>query len=792
MTGIPDNAGTCPVCGYVQNKLPDNPLFLFPGNIINKRYLLGRVLGFGGFGITYIGYDGVLQRTVAIKEFFPSGLVSRQTGNPYVTVYSGEAGEIYTANLESFHDEAIRLAKLHDIHGVVHIYDCVRANGTAYIIMEYLEGESYKDILKRVNRLSVEEATGIILRILNTLHDIHQQGIIHRDIAPDNIFRKKNGDIVLIDFGAARQVSAFTQVDLTVLLKRGYAPEEQYSPDGGQGPWTDIYGVGATFYRMITGVRPADSIDRLRGIPLDPPSRMGIAIPRHIERAIMKSLSINAADRYQTAYDFMQDLMEVPGTEPVPGDRGHRKTDGRKPGESKAPLIAACALGAAAVIAGAVFLLPRVGEWLPRRTDTSAVTAEAGSTSGSQTSAVGAEAGSAPGSQASAGNAEAGSAPGSETSAGSAEADSSSGGQASTGDSESDSASESSSSGSGAKKAKTGSEAKNAETDSEAKDTQSADSTKDKKPGSESSDPANEQSASLDNAATKDPGQALHIWESGWTEDDIVNASDLRPGNDSLGLVVYLGEMEQDGDSSNGEERIQWIATDYIDYYDRETSELAENMLVLTSRFALATQAPAFTSAANPSWLTSDLRKWLNDDFFTSVFTKEEQAHIPFTQHDEESSGLLRYPERPESEDQVYIPSLHELYYPFNFDHYIRFKATASAAAQGLSTDKEGYCGVLLRNYNSEEQWFSYTLNPDFENHNGVVPVIGYYTGKTYQDEATIKKVQQRLNDLGYNCGAVDGDLGSMTRAIIKEIQVLYGLCPCGMITDPLLKALEL
>ena len=762
MTGIPDNAGTCPVCGYVQNKLPDNPLFLFPGTIINKRYLLGRVLGFGGFGITYIGYDGVLQRTVAIKEFFPSGLVSRQTGNPYVTVYSGEAGEIYTANLESFHDEAIRLAKLHDIHGVVHIYDCVRANGTAYIIMEYLEGESYKDILKRVNRLSVEEATGIILRVLNTLHDIHQQGIIHRDIAPDNIFRKKNGDIVLIDFGAARQVSAFTQADLTVLLKRGYAPEEQYSPDGGQGPWTDIYGVGATFYRMITGVRPADSIDRLRGVPLDPPSRMGIAIPRHIERAIMKSLSINAADRYQTAYDFMQDLMEVPGTESVPGGRDYGNKGGRKSVKSNGPLIAACALGAAAVIAAAAFLLPRVGEWLPRRTDTSAVTAEAGS------------------------------APGSQTSAGSAGAGSSSGGQASTGDSEYDSASESSASGSEEKKARTDSEAKKAETDSEAKDTQSAGSTKDKKPGSESSDPANEQSASLDNAAAKDPDQALHIWESGWTEDDIVNASDLRPGNDSLGLVVYLGEMEQDGDSSNGEERIQWIATDYIDYYDRETSELAENMLVLTSRFALATQAPAFTSAANPSWLTSDLRKWLNDDFFTSVFTKEEQAHIPFTQHDEESSGLLRYPERPESEDQVYIPSLHELYYPFNFDHYIRFKATASAAAQGLSTDKEGYCGVLLRSYNTEEQWFSYSFNPDFENHNGVVPVIGYYTGKTYQDEATVKKVQQRLNDLGYNCGAVDGDLGSMTRAIIKEIQDHYGLCPCGMITDPLLKVLEL
>ena len=329
---IPDQADTCPECGYSNNQNPDYPFCLNPGTVLRQRYLVGRVLGFGGFGITYIGYDFVLHRKIAIKEFFPKGLANRQTGTTVVSVYSREDKEQFDTNLSSFISEAQNLAKFQDIKGIVQIYDCIMENQTGYIIMEYLEGRNFKQILNEQGQLSVEEAKQVVLKVLEILEQVHSKGLIHRDISPDNIFRLQNGEIRLIDFGAARKVNVPYSITLTVLLKPGYTPEEQYRSKGKQGPWTDIYALGATFYRLITGKIPESSLERLKGVELMLPSTMGIPISPEDERALVKSLCVDPEDRFQTAEEFARALTEGSISE---GQGTVRKTQNASAGKKR-------------------------------------------------------------------------------------------------------------------------------------------------------------------------------------------------------------------------------------------------------------------------------------------------------------------------------------------------------------------------------------------------------------------------------------------------------------------------
>jgi beta-lactam-binding protein with PASTA domain len=294
----------CPFCGYVNGTPAKEAYHLAPGSILNNRYVVGRALGYGGFGVTYIGYDAQLGRKVAIKEYMPGDFSMRMPGEEVMTVYKGDASEQFAAGLQSFLDEARRLAKFNALPGIVAIYDSFLNNSTGYLVMEYLEGMTAKEAIEKNGPFSFDEALEIILGVLRPLKEVHKAGIIHRDIAPDNIFLTVNGGVKLIDFGAARYATTLRSKSLSVILKPGYAPEEQYRSHGRQGPWSDIYAIAATFYKILTGVTPDEVMDRKMHDMLKEPSLLGAKLPKSAENAIMNALNINAEDRPQSAAEF--------------------------------------------------------------------------------------------------------------------------------------------------------------------------------------------------------------------------------------------------------------------------------------------------------------------------------------------------------------------------------------------------------------------------------------------------------------------------------------------------------
>ena len=304
-----DNQNKCPHCGYVRGTAPEEAYHIRPGTILSKRYLIGRVLGFGGFGVTYIGYDMTLDKVVAVKEYLPGEFATRMPHQTRLTVYPGEKQEQFSAGKEKFLDESRKMVRFQHVPEVVHVFDCFEENGTAYIVMEYLEGESLKQKLERDGRMTVEEALPIILDVLHALEAVHAEGILHRDVAPDNICLTKDGRVKLLDFGAARFATTTHSRSLTVLIKPGYAPEEQYRSRGDQGTWTDVYATAATFYRMITGITPDDALERAARDMLRPPSKCGVKIGPNTENAIMNALNVKVQGRTQTAKDFENDLM---------------------------------------------------------------------------------------------------------------------------------------------------------------------------------------------------------------------------------------------------------------------------------------------------------------------------------------------------------------------------------------------------------------------------------------------------------------------------------------------------
>ena len=304
-----DQLSTCPFCGYAQGMPAREAYHMLPESILRGRYIVGRVLGFGGFGVTYIGWDAQLERKVAIKEFLPTALATRMPGNTAITVYGGESTAQFRDGLVRFADEAQRLAKFNGLPGIVDIYDSFSENNTGYIVMQFLEGQDIKDILNAEGPMPYNRAMPIIRAVTETLEQVHAQGIIHRDIAPDNIYITNTGEVKLLDFGAARYESALNSKSLSVILKPGYAPEEQYRSQGEQGSWTDVYALAATFYKMITGITPEDSMERAVSDDLKEPSKHGAELPKAAENAIMNALNIRAEHRTKTMLEFRQALV---------------------------------------------------------------------------------------------------------------------------------------------------------------------------------------------------------------------------------------------------------------------------------------------------------------------------------------------------------------------------------------------------------------------------------------------------------------------------------------------------
>jgi len=301
---------TCAKCGYKGEYVSESLLHLPPGTVLQNKYLLGRVLGQGGFGITYLAWDITLNIKLAIKEYLPQQHATRTVGQSTVTFYTSSFKEDYRYGLSKFLEEARTLARFNEHPNIVTVRDYFEANNTAYLVMNYHEGITLQNYLKKKDgKIMVEQALAIFMPVLDALKEVHAAGIMHRDISPDNIFIDKDGRIILIDFGAARQEMREKSKSFSVVLKAGYAPEEQYRTKGEQGPWTDIYAVGATLYHCITGNIPPEAIDRLVEDDLVAPSNMGVKIKPALEDCLLKALAVKAPDRYQKAVDFQDDLI---------------------------------------------------------------------------------------------------------------------------------------------------------------------------------------------------------------------------------------------------------------------------------------------------------------------------------------------------------------------------------------------------------------------------------------------------------------------------------------------------
>ena len=303
-------AGVCPFCGYDGRSDEDRyPLALRPGTVLAGRYIVGRVLGQGGFGVTYLAMDHRDASRVALKEYFPDSLATRKERSS-VKPFTGDREEAFFYGKECFLSEAKTLAEFIGCEGVVRVFSYFEENGTAYFTMEYLQGQSLLSYLKtRGGRIGYAETLRIILPVADALVQIHSKGIVHRDVSPDNIFLTSDGRIKLIDFGAARFSVGDRSRSLDIVLKHGYAPAEQYTRRGRQGAFTDVYALAATAYRAITGRTPPDAVDRMSEDTLIAPSVLGVSIPPRAEDALMKALEVNARDRYQTMREFRDDLL---------------------------------------------------------------------------------------------------------------------------------------------------------------------------------------------------------------------------------------------------------------------------------------------------------------------------------------------------------------------------------------------------------------------------------------------------------------------------------------------------
>ena len=367
----PEGNGPCPYCGFdLEENVKKYPVTLRAGTILNGRYMVGRVLGQGGFGITYLAWDESLKARVAVKEYMPNEMAARV--GTTVSVAMKSRAEDFAYGLERFQEEARTLAKFMGQPNIAGVTDYFDENGTSYFVMDYIEGISFKTYIANAGgKVSVEEALNVMIPVLRALTAVHAEGFIHRDVTPDNIYITKDGNVKLLDFGSARYSLGDKSKSLDVVLKVGYAPKEQYTRRGRQGPYTDVYSCSACLYAAITGYLPPESLERLDHDELVPPSQMGVEIPLYLERAILKGLAVQLENRFQTAGEFLealesQEVVELPpekgqgaGTGAdsqaagSQGQTGPQQAQLKSPAQPKKSLLAKIA--AAAAVAAVAF-----------------------------------------------------------------------------------------------------------------------------------------------------------------------------------------------------------------------------------------------------------------------------------------------------------------------------------------------------------------------------------------------------------------------------------------------------
>lgn len=299
----------CRFCGFEKAGAREEVGVLAAGSVLLGKYIVGKVIGKGGFGITYLAYDIKNEKKVAIKEYYPSALAARGGDGCTVVMTDSEEAAVFKNGIEKFYEEASLVSRFNGNPAIVSVYEFFYENDTAYFVMELLDGCTLKSYIAKYGVLSPEEALFIADNVSGALIIAHSINVLHRDISPDNIMICRDGNIKLIDFGAARQVLADNPKSMSVILKQGFAPLEQYQKRGKQGPWTDIYSFGATLYYALT----QDCLD-------DPMTRMDddaeflsnkYDIEGQLWEVIEHSLELRIADRYQDAFELRNALRKI-------------------------------------------------------------------------------------------------------------------------------------------------------------------------------------------------------------------------------------------------------------------------------------------------------------------------------------------------------------------------------------------------------------------------------------------------------------------------------------------------
>lgn len=324
-----DKYEVCPHCGHIQTEEVKEVYHLKPGTVLAGKYKLGVVIGYGGFGTVYKAWDCNLNQIVAIKEYYPTAFLYRAPGDKQAAVYDKKNRELFATGKEEFLEEARNVARFNQHPNIVHVYDFFEENGTAYFVMEFLDGDSLKAPISAARKagggMDCKVAVAITLAVLNALKAIHEAGIIHRDIKPGNIFLLRDGTVKVFDLGAARFSDDENEKTRTIIITPGYAPPEQYQRKSKQGAYTDIYAVGALLYEMLTGIKLAESIERKTEDTAKAPHEVNSAIPVTVSNAVMRAIAIQPKIRFQNVEDFAHALTAKKEVRSAKEEIKHRK-----------------------------------------------------------------------------------------------------------------------------------------------------------------------------------------------------------------------------------------------------------------------------------------------------------------------------------------------------------------------------------------------------------------------------------------------------------------------------------
>lgn len=348
MKNISENP--CPYCGFDNTGYQQLNYALPVNSILDGRYLIGRMLGQGGFGLTYVGWDLTLEQKVAIKEYYPSGQVTRHPNMGTTLLWNTgvQAESLYTNGMESFLREARKMTKLDNVPAAVHVLNTFAANDTAYIVMEYIEGETLEKLLSRTGPMRWENAKDIFYPVLEGMVQVHAAGLIHRDLSPDNIMLQPDGQVRILDLGAAKDLTINSGASSVLVAKVGFSPIEQYTQRGNSGTWTDVYSMAATIYYALTGVLPQAATDRINQDQIDWNLPQLSGVPVGVREALQRGMAVSAKERTQSMEILLKELQ-----------KGERK--------KKSGIVAAAGIVLAAAAAGAAiwYYMPEKQETAP-------------------------------------------------------------------------------------------------------------------------------------------------------------------------------------------------------------------------------------------------------------------------------------------------------------------------------------------------------------------------------------------------------------------------------------------